>query len=593
MSRPSIDQILLRLKSLEKSGDLAAAHALCQQMLAIWPANSRLQAAAARLGPPPHPTAEQFAQLRRLFEAGNHTAVLTQGSALARAHPRSHSLCNILAAAATRLGRPQLAATWYQRALQIDPGFAEAHHNLGSLMLIEARWREAADSFGRAVALHPTPDALSGLASAEYRLGLDDLAQQHFQQAVQVAPLHGPALLGLARVLTRQAQYDRALLDQALAAAETAAKIAPDSADLHLLLGRIHGFRGDIAASERAYLRAMGGPHGATACRELTETHRFTAGDPLIPRIVAMVGGTPADRCHLGFARFKLHHDLGQPAEAFAALAEANRLRRAALRYDPAQDQQQFAALTLAAPSLGRHTLTPAAASPRPIFILGMPRSGSSLVEQILSSHSAVAGGGELPFLGRLRLDLATGKQAVSVGALQQLRLDYLIRIQPLAKGKAHVTDKMPHNFRLIPLIRAALPEALIVHVHRDPAAVCWSNYKHYFASPGLGYCHDLADITRFHALYRGLMQRWSDLYGARIIQLDYDALTRDPATRTRALLADLGLPWQDACLTPQDNPRVVRTVSQMQVRQPIYAGSSDDWQQYQPYLGGAFDSLT
>ncbi|MBC7477831.1 MAG: sulfotransferase, partial [Pseudorhodobacter sp.] len=430
------------------------------------------------------------------------------------------------------------------------------------------------------------------LASAEYRLGLDDLAQQHFQQAVQMAPLHGTALLGLARVLMRQAQHDRGLLDQALAAAQTAAKVAPDSADLHLTLARVHGFRGDIAASEQAYLQAMDGPLAATACRELTETHQFTAGDPLVPRIMALVGATPADRCHLGFARFKLHQDLGQPAEAFTALAEANRLRRAALRYDPAQDLQQFAALTLTAPSLARHTLTAPAASPRPIFILGMPRSGTSLVEQILSSHSDVAGGGELPFLSRA-LDLATGKQPASSAAVQQVRQDYLSRINVLAKDKAYVTDKMPHNFRLIPLIRAALPEALIVHVHRDPAAVCWSNYKHYFASPALGYCYDLADITRFHALYSGLMQRWSDLYGDSIIPLDYDALTRNPAAQIRALLAVLSLPWQDACLTPQHNKRAVRTVSQMQVIQPIHAGSSDDWRQYQPYLGGAFDGLT
>ncbi len=592
MSRPSVDQILLRLKSLEKSDDLAGARALCQQMIALWPANSRLQAAAVRLGraTPRHPSANQFAQLRHLFETANFPALMATGEALFRTHPRSHSLCNILGVAATRLGKPELAVSWYHRALQIEPDYIEAHQNLGSLMMVEHRWQEAADSFARIVAQRPGVEALCGLASAEYRLDLDDKAQLHFRQALQVAPDNPTALLGLAMVLLRQAEFA-----EALTVAQHGIRVAPQDANLHLTLARIQGFRGDVAASEAAYLRVMElGPQAATACRELTETHRFAEGDPLIPRIMAL-GSTnlaPDDRCHLGFALFKLHQDLGQFDRAFAALTEANRLRRAELRYDPAQDTAQFAALTRTAPALLRLTLTATEAKPRPIFIVGLPRSGTSLVEQILSSHTEVAGGGELPFLGRAGLDLATGKQPINRAALLALRQDYLTRIAGVAGDKPFVTDKMPHNFRLLPLIRAALPEALIVHVHRTPAAVCWSAYKHYFASPVLGYCYDLADITRYHALYADLMRQWYDLLGDSIYHLDYDKLTRDPAGQTRALLSHLGLPWQDACLAPQDNRRPVNTLSQLQVQRPIYTGSSEEWRRYQPWLGGAFDGL-
>jgi hypothetical protein len=150
----------------------------------------------------------------------------------------------------------------------------------------------------------------------------------------------------------------------------------------------------------------------------------------------------------------------------------------------------------------------------------------------------------------------------------------------------------MPHNFLFIPLICAALPEAKIVHVQRNAAATCWSNYKQYFRSNGLGYCYDLKDLVAYYHLYIDLMNLWQSKYSDRIYNLNYEKLTTQQEIETRKLIEYIGLNWEEACLSPHKNMRSVRTASQQQVRQQVYQRSSETWRKYQPCLHGAFDHL-
>jgi hypothetical protein len=150
----------------------------------------------------------------------------------------------------------------------------------------------------------------------------------------------------------------------------------------------------------------------------------------------------------------------------------------------------------------------------------------------------------------------------------------------------------MPQNFRFIPLICAAFPEAKIIHVERNAAATCWSNYKQHFVSNSLSYCYDLMDVVEYYNLYKDLMMLWQSQYGDRIYNLNYENLVNDQENQTKKLINHLELNWQDACLSPQYNKRSVRTASQQQVRQKVYKGSSEAWRKYEPYLNGAFDGL-
>jgi len=161
-----------------------------------------------------------------------------------------------------------------------------------------------------------------------------------------------------------------------------------------------------------------------------------------------------------------------------------------------------------------------------------------------------------------------------------------------MADGQAFITDKMPQNFRFIALICAAFPEAKIVHVQRSAQATCWSNFKHYFVSKGLGYSYNLRDTVKYYSLYTDLMRFWHKTYGSRIYNLDYDKLTENQEQETRCLIEHLGLYWDEACLAPQNNKRYVRTASQQQVRKKVYKGSSQAWRKYEPFLDGVFDEL-
>ena len=172
------------------------------------------------------------------------------------------------------------------------------------------------------------------------------------------------------------------------------------------------------------------------------------------------------------------------------------------------------------------------------------------------------------------------------------MRNSYLEELEKISNNNHFVIDKMPHNFLHIGLIIKTLPEAKVIHVKRDPAATCWSNFKHYFSHKGLGYSYDLDDTVSYYKLYQDLMAFWDQHYGRHIYQLDYDKLTIEQELETRKLIKHLELGWEDACLSPQDNKRSVSTASQQQVREKVYKGSSQAWRKFEPYLNGAFDEL-
>ena len=227
-----------------------------------------------------------------------------------------------------------------------------------------------------------------------------------------------------------------------------------------------------------------------------------------------------------------------------------------------------------------------------PIFIAGMPRSGPTLVEQIISSHSQITGAGELTYAAQFGGKIATGLSEVNDSALLDFRHKYLTKLRDVSNGNLIITDKMPQNFRWIGLLAAAFPEAKIIHFKRNPAAVCWANYKQFFASKNLGYCYALDDVVSYHCLYKNLIEFWTNTLGKRIYNLDYEFLTVFQESETRQLIDYLGLDWDEKCLSPQNNSRSVATASNVQIREKVYQGSSQKWKKYQPFLNGAFDSL-
>ena len=356
--------------------------------------------------------------------------------------------------------------------------------------------------------------------------------------------------------------------------------------------------QGKLEGAIEAYNKALVfKPDYAEAHRNLSTLIRYKPNDLHIIAINELMKRPDlkdSDRCNLFYTFAKMNEDLGHLGAAYENYVAGGALRQKLLAYNQEQDQRLFAKIKGTALSLKNFAFDPPSKelAHTPIFILGMPRSGTTLVEQIISCHSKVQGAGELLFIDRFGGSIAIGAEPITTNAIIDFQNIYLDELLKVANGKHFVTDKMPHNFQYIGLILKVFPEAKIIHVKRDSAATCWSNFKHYFIGNGLGYSYDLNETVRYFKLYQDLMSFWDQLYGVQIYHLDYDRLTNEQEPETRKLIEHLELGWEDACLSPQENKRSVRTASQQQVREKVYTGSSQAWYKFEPYLNGVFDEL-
>ena len=221
-----------------------------------------------------------------------------------------------------------------------------------------------------------------------------------------------------------------------------------------------------------------------------------------------------------------------------------------------------------------------------------MPRSGTTLVEQIISSHSKVSGLGELPFVLQFGSKIATGSVEYNSETVLKFRNNYLEKIKNFVDNSLIITDKMPQNFLYIGLIMASFPEAKILNIKRNPAAVCWANYKQWFKSKDLSYSYSINDTIQYYSLYEDLMNFWKKLFNNKIYDVNYESLTINHEDEIKKLIKYLDLNWEEECLSPEKNKRAVTTASNKQIRDKIFKGSSERWKNYKPFLDGALDSL-
>jgi hypothetical protein len=313
----------------------------------------------------------------------------------------------------------------------------------------------------------------------------------------------------------------------------------------------------------------------------------------------ARPGAAASERSLLHFALAKAEEDAGNDAKAFAHFAEANALRRRDRPYD-ADATTGFVrrAKALYTPAFFADRAGWGDPRPDPIFIVGLPRSGSTLVEQILASHPLVLPGGERKDFSKAMRDTWNrqggpfSRDMVDAGALGKLANLYLEALPPLPEGKTRITDKMPGNFRIAGLIHVAMPNAKIVHTVRDPVDTCLSCYSKLFGDE-LNWSYDLRELGRYHALYQDMMEHWRDvLPPGTILDVRYEDVVDDLEGQARRLLAFCELPWNDGCLSFHETKRAVRTASVAQVREPIYRRSVGKWRPDESVLRPLLEGL-
>jgi tetratricopeptide (TPR) repeat protein len=446
-------------------------------------------------------------------------------------------------------------------------------------------------------------------------------AEAQLRAACTLAPEEIDLRLALASCL-----LDQLNAPAALAAAQAILDKAPDNRHALNIQGTAQRLLGQGAAAKKSFTAALGDPAtdvqslnnlGISARAEGARTEaaeyyrRAIAIDPANPALhlnLSQETTYAADTPHLQqmrdllaskdrnnpalaplhFALFKAYDDLGDTKQAFAHLEQANQLAKANLQYDFQKDAIPCALskVLMKEPMQSAEVATPQ----RPIFITGLPRTGTTLAEQILARSNGTRPCGELTVVQLAVVRLMRDVMDRANKSLTQTDIDDLGKelrsgLAEYGDGAAVLIDKMPLNFRWIGFICAALPEARIVHMSRDPMAVAWSLYRQSFDSAGNGFVYDPSDIARFMALHRDLMAHWRSCYPDRIFDLGYEALVSEPESTTRSLAAATGLDWSEDWLTPEKGSNLVLTASARQIRKPIYRDSNRQWTRYEAEL--------
>jgi tetratricopeptide (TPR) repeat protein len=379
---------------------------------------------------------------------------------------------------------------------------------------------------------------------------------------------------------------------------------AQQPAELHLSVAHLLKTLGNTAAAVDEYRQAASARSGyGDAYWSLAnlKTYRFT--DDELQRMIAAESAptiSTDDRYHLCFALGKALEDRQEYRRSFEYYSRGNALRRAASPYRPEQvEHNTRLQVEVCTPALFARHRDGGASAPDPIFILGLPRSGSTLIEQILASHSQVEGTHELADVPRIVTDL-DGRDSRYPGILRSMSPEqfrglgerYLQETRPYrTAGRPRFIDKMPNNFRHIGLIHLMLPNAKIIDVRREPMACCFGNFKQLFAQ-GQGFTYGLEDIARYYRTYLELMRHWDAVLPGRVLRLSYEDVVQDLEDSVRRLLDFCGLEFEPACVEFHRSGRSVRTASSEQVRQPIYRDGLSQWRHYEPWLGPLREAL-
>lgn len=478
-------------------------------------------------------------------------------------NPRNVDALRMLAMVAATAKRYDDAERLLRKAVGIAPDFLTAVVDLGRVLKEQDRFEEAIDCFKNAIAINPNnPHTHFLLAGAYSPAALNHEAAREYRRALDLAPEHPGALLGLGNALKTIGKQD-----EAIKAYRDCIRVRPDNGEIYWSLANL-------------------------------KTYRFS--DEQIAEMAARVdnpeGLTEQSEVNFLFALGKAHDDRQDYDKAWRYYERGNGKQRMLAQYDPVQTETiNDAIVEVFDKALLEEKAGKGCPDRAPIFVLGLPRSGSTLVEQILASHSQVEGTSELPYLGRVAMSLNRNRadgvnypeavRELEAAHLTALGEDYINYAQlHRTEGKPFFIDKMPNNFPTIGFLNLILPQAKIIDARRHPLDACVGNFRQHYAK-GQTFSYDLTDLGEYCLQYLRMMDHWHQALPGRILTVQYEELVTDFENQARRLLDHCELPWEEACGRFYETERPVRTASSEQVRQPIYTGALNFWRNYERHL--------
>ena len=516
------------------------------------------------------PERKLLAQAARLHKEGRLEEAEKLYRQALKNNPDNVDAMRMLAMVAATLKRYEDAERLLRRALGIAPDFLTAVIDLGRILKEQDRFEEAIDYFKKAIEINPhNPQTHFLLAGAYAPAALNHEAVREYQRTLQLSPRHPGALLGLGNALKTIGR-----LDEAVRAYHDCISVKPNNGETYWSLANLKTYRFSNEQLEEMKKRVEDG----NAAGEKSEINFL-------------------------FALGKAHDDRQDYDRAWRYYEQANNKQRMLVQYDPVHTETiNDAIIEVFDKTLLDEKNGSGHPDPAPIFILGLPRSGSTLIEQVLASHSQVEGTSELPYLGRVatslnrnRADGVNYPEAVRELASENfaaLGEDY-IRYAQLhrTEGKPCFIDKMPNNFPTIGFLHLILPNAKIIDARRHPLDACVGNFRQHYAR-GQTFAYDLTDIGEYYLQYQRMMDHWHEVLPGRVLTVQYEDVVTDFENQVHRILEYCRLPWEDNCIRFYETERPVRTASSEQVRQPIYTEALNYWRNYEARLGELMEIL-
>jgi len=597
------ERLLVRAKKLFSKGDFSEAESIYLEVLELAPNNKDAKNAISALKnkknivPIPQSdlqSAVSFVTNGKIIEA------LEIVEPLIEKHPNEPILFNIRGVCNKAKNEFKDAVNDFNQAVLIKPDYSEAYFNLGVTLQEMGDSDNAINAYQNALKHNNNyPKAHNNLGQLYIISGKLDFAIDHLEWAVALQPQFSDAYnnLGSAYISSNKV-YD------AIESFEKALSLNSKFSIAYNNLGIAYQRIGELNLAVENFEKAIAiNPNYIKAHSNLSGLKTYTLTDSQFDQMKFLLLSkelTQQDQIFLNFALAKANEDLKKYDKAIKLIHKGNLLRKNLSKYsiDESENHNEIIKRLFTENSFKKEIkISYKSSDIRPIFILGMPRSGTSLIEQIISSHPSVYGAGELNDLTKILIPIITecvekDDYKISENDFLKIRGQYFKSLTEINASEKIITDKWPLNFRHIGFIFSAFPEAKIVHVKRDARAVCWSIYKHYFSGKGNGWAYNLDDLAKFYKLYDELMEYWHKIYPNKIYDISYEELTKNQEKETKKLIDYCDLEWDPNCLNFHKNKRDVNTASAIQVRKKMYQGSSQDWKSYEGYLKPLVDSL-